>query len=459
MVKKMKNKVFIKWFCIAFLLIPQIGISYPWVLFKDTEQKNYLEFDFHFSYFFENRYSSFVGGKWEYHNSKIDIDVGYRYSFFEKKHYYRFGELSVILPVVKNQLNLVLGFRDFVWNESDRYWNLGLWQPRYLLDAFRPLQTSLPGVYLDYFPSPNTSLTFYFSYFYLPDVIIYPEIKDGVVTSENPYFSNASLKNVKWDVDQLRSFDFLSFLQPMLAVQVYHKLSYSEIFLSYTYKPKNQLQFFVQTGGISLSETDSSKITVKGLDYGTVRHHLFTIESEMDLNDNLSIFASLFYERPDKLTIKKDWVTDSFEPSLITSFLVYFKEEIKEVEKTVFTLGYIKNFESENDVESSNIVTEDLEVIFGTGFDWKHALSWSMEYWTAALFSGLQFNFRLNYALDNQIYATILDAFFNMTPNFQVYISGDVLFRFSDETIENGTSLISKYRDLSRLLLGVKYVF
>ncbi len=455
----MKNKSFIKCFLVAFLLTPHLGISYPWVFFKDTKRKNYLEFDLHSSFFLENRYSVFTGGKLEYHNSKIDIDIDYRYSLLEKKHYSRFGEISVILPLIQDQLNMILGFRDFVWNESDRYWNLGLWQPRYLLDIFRPLQTSLPGLYFDYLTSSNITLTLYLSYFYLPDVIIYPEIKNGVITSKNPYFSNPNLRDVKWDVDKLRSFEFLSFLQPMMAFQIYHQLPYSEIFLSYAYKPKNQLQFFVHSEGISLSESDSSKITIKGLDYDTVRHHLFTIESEMYLDNNLSVFASLFYERPEKLKARENWVSDGFEPHLTTSFLIYFKEEIKKVEKTVFTLGYIKNFESKNKLESSNIITEDLEVVFGTGVNWKHALSWSMEYWTASLFNGFQLNFRLNYALDNQIYNTILDTSFYITPSFQAYVSGDALFRFSDRAIKSGTSSISKYKNLSRLLLGIKYVF
>ena len=455
----MGNKNFIKWFFVVFLLLPEIGLSYPWVFFKNTEQKNYLELDLHSSYFLENSYSVFAGGKIEYHNSKIDIDIDYRYSFLEKKHYSRFGELSVILPLIKDRFNMILGFRDFVWNETDRYWNLGLWQPRYLLDIFRPLQTSLPGLYFDYFTSSNTTLTFYFSYFYLPDVIIYPEIKNGVITSKNPYFSNPSLKDVKWNVDQLRSFEISSFLQPMVAFQLYHQLSYSEIFLSYAYKPKNQLQFFVQSQGISLSDTDSSKITVTGLDYDTVKHHLFTIESEMYLDDNFSVFAALFYERPEKLEAKENWVSDNFEPHLTASFLIYFKEEIMKKEKTTFTLGYIKNFESKNNAESSNLVTEDLEIVFGTNTYWKHALSWSMEYWTSAILEGFKFNFRLNYALDNKIYAAIFDTAFYITPSLQVYLSGDALFRFSDDSIKKRTSLISKYKDLSRLLVGVKYVF
>ena len=446
-------------FFVFLLLIPKLGFAYPWVFFKDTKKENYLEFDFHSSYFLKNSYSAFVGGKMEYHNTKIDIDLDYRYSLVERRQYARFGELSVNLPLKKDKLNIILGFRDFVWNEADRYWNLGLWQPRYFLDAFRPLQNSLPGIYFDYFNSSNTAVTFYFSYFYLPDVIIYPEVKNGVITSKNPYFSNTSFKGFKWNVKGLKPVKLEYFLQPLLAFQVYHQLSYSELFLSYAYKPRNQLQFFVQSEGISLSDSNSD-ITITGLDYDTVKHHLVTMESEIYLDDNFSIFASLFYERPEKLEVQDNWVTDGFEPHLTTSFLIYFKENLKNVGRTVFTLGYIQSFESQSKVDTSNIITEDLELIFGLGVNyWKHALSWSMEYWTEKILSGFQFKFRLNYALDNQIYATIFDTSVYVTPSLRAYVSGDIILRFAEHPIKSGTSLISKHRDLSRILLGVKYVF
>jgi len=457
--------MFHRWTKYGLLLIlsgSQVGWSYPWVFFKETQTTNRLELDLHLSYFFKKYGAFFAGATLEYHNSKVDIDLDYRYSFVEKKHYPRFGELSVTLPIKPNTLNLILGFRDFVWNESDRYWNLGLWQPRYLLDVFRPLQNSLPGVYLDYFSSDHTVFTLYFSYFYLPDIIIYPDLKGGAITSKNPYFFQSAYHNdnIKWNVQQLKPFQIETFLQPLFAFQIYHKLSHSEVALSYAYKPKNQIQFFVQSKGIDLSTKDSSAIKIHDLDYKTVQHHLLTIESEMYIDNHFSVFASLFYERPQLLETDEDWVSDHFEPNLTTSFLVYFKEDLKQFGKTIFTLGYIKNFESQNQMESSNVLTEDLELIFGMGINsWRHALSWSMEYQTDLLLSGFQFNFRLNYTLDNQIYAAIFDTSLYLKPYFKTYISGDVLFRFSQEPIANNTSLVSRYQDLSRVLLGIKYVF
>ena len=130
-----------------------------------------------------------------------------------------------------------------------------------------------------------------------------------------------------------------------------------------------------------------------------------------------------------------------------------------EESKTLFTLGYTKTIENPSDKHTNNPVLEDLESIFSRAFMWKEALSASIEYQNTSLFHGFLSRFRTNYALDNGYYAIALENYFYFMPYFRLYLSGDVIFRFSNEAVQSGTSDIEKYEGLSRLLVGVQYVF
>ena len=446
-------------------LAPFKAISYPWTDFKDADRPSYFELDVQTSYFFNNDSAFFLGGNLEYHKSTIDIDLGYRYSFLDNQSYFRFGELLIRLPI-HTKLTTSLGFRDFVWSEADRYWNHGLWQPRYLLDAFRPIQTSLPGFYIDY-SNKNTQLVLYGSYFYLPDIIAFPKLKDGSMNSNNPFFSalySSPSNSMAWDLKELKPFNIESFLQPLYAAHIRHQTQKSNLSLSYAYKPINQLQFRIQSQGINLSSQEDSQITITNLDYFTSYHHLLTAESEFYLEDSMSVFLSLLYDLPKNSEKSKEtgWISDRLESQMTASALMYFKEEVKDFERVAFTLGYTKTFEGDKAEDIENVVTEELEYLFKKDLDWKHAVSFSMEYWTKRfLKNGFQFNARLNHSLDNKFYMVSLDSYANLSSVLRAYISGDIIFSSNKQyrEIPLNSSIIRKYEDLSRVLFGVKYVF
>ena len=194
-----------------------------------------------------------------------------------------------------------LGFRDHLWSEADRYWNYGLWQPRYLLDAFRPIQMGLPGLYLQY--KADTSVVFLLSYFYLPDIIIYPRLKDNQVDSANPFFlSSGSFNKFHWGIKDLELFSLDRLFKPIIALQIQHFVKNHSLSLSYAYKPINQFQYSIYIPPINLSKKEKKQHPweIKDFDYSILSHHLASLEWESDLSENLSLFASLFYEKPEK---------------------------------------------------------------------------------------------------------------------------------------------------------------
>ena len=349
-----------------------------------------------------------------------------------------------------------LGFKDILWSEADRYWNYGLWQPRYLLDPFRPVQMGLPGLYFNH--EGETSILFLFSYFYLPDVIIYPKLKNNQVTSKNPFFVE-SFQKFHWNIDTLDFFQINRFFKPLLAFQVKHFIESSSVAFSYAYKPVNQLQYSVFVEGINLSDSVKNRLTINQFKYSVLSHHLASLEGESSLSENLSLFASLFYEKPEKITLEKGWVSDPFESHLTFSLLAYFEEKWEEHTKTLFTLGWTKTLPSRSQDEMSNVVTESLEPSFGRGFDWKEALSASIEYQNESLFQGFLFRFRANYALDNKFSSIALENYFYFTPHIRMYVSGDAPFQLSDENLNKDKSSVEKYKNLHRLLVGMQYVF
>ena len=466
----MKFQMALMGFLFSLTWIPSVQ-AYPWMFFRQHELPGLVELDTHVSYFFKDQATVFSGIKLDYHHPTIDINLGYNYSFLEERHYFRMSELAVIFPFISEEWKMSLGFKDVLWSEADRYWNHGLWQPRYMLDAFRPVQMGLPGLYLNY--EKDVSLLFLFSYFYLPDIIIYPKLRGKQVTSKNPFFVEPFQK-FQWNIGKLELFQLNRFFKPTVAFQIRHFIEDSNVSFSYAYKPVNQFQYAVLLKQHNLDLSDDKKdhkksnspddkkdqMIIEGFKYSILSHHLASLEGEIALAESVSLFASLFYENPEK-TYEKRWISDNFESHLTFSFLAYFQEKLAEGSETLFTLGYTKTMDDPSGKHTSNAWTEDLEPAFGRGFDWKEALSASIEYQNTNLFQGFLFRFRTNYALDNDFYALALENYFYFTPYFRMYLSGDAVFRLSNNrNVKKGTSSIEKYEDLSRrLLVGVQYVF
>lgn len=448
---------FLGWFCCLFAL--PVAEAYPWVFFRESQPKGKwnFEIDAQASYFLNKKAISFLGSHLEYHHPMIDVDVGWSYSFLEKEHYFRLSGLSLAFPFISDKWKINIGFRDVLWSEADRYWDYGLWQPRFLLDAFRPVQMGIPGVYLDY--EGQGSLIFLFSYFYLPDITVYPQVSNKNLFSKNPFFVS-SLDFFKWDVDEIELFQINNLLKPLIALQIKHSVKISDVSFSYAYKPVNQLQYSGIFRGPNLSSETKEDFVIQDFKYSLVSHHIATFEVETVFNKKFSLYTSFLYEKPEKKIYKKKWISDGFEPHLTFSVISYFQENFKDA-KTLFTFGYTKTIENKSSKQSSNRLTEDLEDLFGRVFNWKEAVSFSMEYQSQEILKGLLFRFRANYALDNHLYVLSLDNYFNLNSHIQLYLSGDALFRLSEEeeSLNKDSSAMDRYSHLSRLLAGVKYVF
>ena len=450
MAKTMKFKIILFIVSLSWFSLAQ---AYPWMFFREDKAPGIMEWDTRISLFEEGQATVFSGIQLEYHHPTIDLNLAYTYSFLETSHYFRFSELALVFPFLFEEWKLILGFKDILWSEADKYWNYGLWQARYMLDPFRPVQMGLPGAYLSY--KGDTSLLFLFSYFYFPDVIIYPQLKGNQISSKNPLFVN-SFQNFHWKIDKIKLFQLERFFKPVVAFQLKHSLKNSNVALSYAYKPINQFQYNVSVQGPDL-KSPKKKWIINDFNYSILSHHLFTVEGEAVLAKSLSLFASLFYEKPEKKQ-KKDWISNDFEPHLSSSLLAYFQENWGEQSKTLFSIGWTKKIQAQSNTGPSNhLAKESLEKTLGRNFDWKEAFSASMEYQNKNLFQGFLFRFRANYVLDDRSYILSLENYLYWTPQIRFYLSGDAIFSFSATKSQQG--LAEKYIDKDRLLVGAQYVF
>ncbi len=441
---------------ILFAGIPLSAQAYPWMFFREAERPGFVELDTHVSHFKGGQITALSGIKLNVQIPTININLGYNYSFLEERHYFRMSELAVMFPFVSEEWEMSLGFKDILWSEADRYWNYGLWQSRYMLDAFRPDQMGLPGLYLSY--EGDISALFLLSYFYLPDIIVAPKLQGRQITSKNPFFVTG-FKNIQWNIGKLELFQIERFFHPVAAFQIKRFIGDSNISFAYAYKPVNQPQYAFLVQGIDLSSEKKGLLKVNDFQYFILSHHLANFEGEIALAEHASLFASLFYESPEKKSYGKGWLSDDFESHLTFSLLAYFQEKLTDESETLFTVGYTKTINSSLNKRASNTVTDDLERFFGRSFIWKEALSASIEHQNTNWLKKVLFRFRANYALDNDFYGLASENYFYLTSRLRMYLSGDLIFRLSERAIPKGGSAIEKYKNLSRVLLGAQYVF
>ncbi|MCY4321354.1 MAG: hypothetical protein OXC37_02980 [Bdellovibrionaceae bacterium] len=448
----MKTKISL--FLIVFLWLPSVQ-AYPWMFFRESGFST-VQLDTHSSYFLNGKITIFSGFQLEYHNPKIDLNIGYNYSFLEERHYSRISELSVIFPIPFDNWTMSLGIKDVLWSEADRYWNHGLWQARYLLDPLRPKQLGIPGIYFEH-ETDTSNFLISFSYFYIPDIIIFPKFKDNKIVSKNPFFINTYNK-FNWKVDEFMPFEIKEFFKPSLAFRFQHFVNNYSINFSYAYKPINQFQKVVKIEGLDLSTSSKSSFNITNFRYFVLSHHLASLESETALSKRFSLFTSLFWEQPEQRRNKVNWLSDDFLSHLTYSLMVYFKEKWEKDKKTLFTLGWTKTVEKTSDL-ASNPVIIDFRDVFKRNFNWKSAVSASIEHEDKTMPVSFLSRFRVNYALDNQFYQFILENYLYLSSHLRIYVSGDLFFRFSKESIPANSSSIKQYDGLSRILFGGQYVF
>ena len=241
--------------CLVLLFPVKTVFAYPWVDFQDKQDSPYFSLGIESSFFVtQKRWLHLIPSMdVKYSNLMVDVDLGGQYSLPEENFYLRLSELALTFPIpFASKWNFSLGFKKNKWIKADLYWNLGLWQPRYLVDPFRPVPLGRPGFYLNY--KGYSSFTLYLSYLSFPDLSIIPKLENGAISSKNAFFispvtlegdSKKTVHPFKWDIKEMPSLKWGTFLKPALSLHTAHKLPHFQLSLAYAYKPSHRLRYFV----------------------------------------------------------------------------------------------------------------------------------------------------------------------------------------------------------------------
>ncbi len=117
-------------------------------------------------------------------NWAADLSAGTFFSL--KQSYYSVQEIYVSTPL-DERASISVGRKKYDWTEIDRIWSLGLWQPRYAIDALRPEDQGLTGLFFDYKNEKVQVLAFGSSLF-IPT--IGPEVReeDGTIKADSRWY-------------------------------------------------------------------------------------------------------------------------------------------------------------------------------------------------------------------------------------------------------------------------------
>lgn len=117
-------------------------------------------------------------------NWAADVSAGTFFSL--RQSYYSVQELYVSTPMTYRS-HVSLGRKKYDWTEIDRVWALGVWQPRYAIDALRPEDQGLTGLFVDH-KGDGYQVVGFASPIFIPT--IGPDIReeDGQLQSDNRWF-------------------------------------------------------------------------------------------------------------------------------------------------------------------------------------------------------------------------------------------------------------------------------
>ena len=483
--------------CMTWAFSVAAASAYPWPDFYGEPDSRALSIGMQSSFFLKQkkRFHFVPAVDVKYSNLMVDVDLGWQYSFSEKKHYFRFSEMALTFPIpFSSNWNFSLGFKKHEWSKADLYWNLGLWQPRYLIDPFRPVQMGRSGFYLNY--KGLSTFTLHLSYLAFPDLRIIPELKGGIIQSENPFFispvtfeeDSEKPSPTQWDIKEMPSLKWDTFLKPVAALHTHHKLPHFQLSVAYAYKPSHRLRYFVFANKCTPSQIIQGTCPITGADYSIGYHHLFSVEGEMSPLKNVTLHGALIYENPRELPRnhsvsditaaffketksslpspsspislngqKGHWTSSVSRDHLTASLFLYYREGEKDRGQTKLSVGYLRPLWKEKNPNNSFLAS--LAPLFGSSFSWIHAISFSLEHEIKSILHGYQFQFRLTHALDNKMYQAGFENRLNLLPFFQISLSGDILFQAANQGLKSGSSAIQLYKNHSRILVGASCVF
>ena len=402
--------------------------------------------------------------------SVVNLYADYTYSVYEDQHYFRPYEAN--LTFTKSDGQWVIGRKLMEWDWADQFWNRGLWQPMHTDDALRPRWAGLTGVFRHFsYKGGQTSL--FGSFVFIPNFAQPFENQDGKLVSDNPWFVSPPAGKIggtnSVPVYKVEQPDWQSFLLPSAGARI----SYEGVYLSYIYKPMNQMRV---KSPLTLplhkplrGNEKTGFLVDTPIQPVILQHHLASggvmLESKQSDNTqsvSFRLYTSATYSHPEKHEVEKNILF--FQPRNEWNVSAKGEIHIKDpAEETVLHTAYTHRFYTgETDISTLQKVFADIERQFFKDdlFQFSKAVSAGINH--SIKFSEDQFaqiKSRLIYHLLNEYFLFSFYSSFTFAGAFTVFVSGDLLFSEFPFSFEQTQENIGIYTNKSRIFGGLKYDF
>lgn len=355
-------------------------------------------------------------------------------------------------------LRFYLGRKKKVWSELDRRWQLGVWQPNFAIDALRPEEQGLTGLFVDY-NTQGWEIVGFATPLFIPSMG--PDIREeggGLVSDSRWYRApsrnydfNDRINTIQYDLDVPEVAKLTANGGAAMMGRIGNKERGTWITVSGGYLPVNEL--ILKRKNFKNVSEEKVDVTVSP----DVTHHLV---SSLDVGyafTQAKVVLSYLMDDPFTKTVDTDWSVQKLEGIKAYSAALDFSLENIWSKTLAFQVEYLKvNGGRIKDIISDG--TDDDFTMFDRRLKFTNALSWKVEGQLATVFNR-PFVTRFKYLYDYDQRGSLLNTEFLYYPNqrWAAVVGADVL-GVQDEN-HDPSGFLNAYRANDRFYGGMTYVF
>lgn len=423
------------------------------------------------SYFSSNQ--AYFGGedtKSEFSTAGINLDYYSKRGKFENKlvvqTFYSFAEdYPFINPTEAytdyhaQTFDSSFGRKLEKWSETDEFWELGLWQPRFMWDKMHPETVGLTGFYFKAKKHEDSRWLGFLSPFYIPEQGPHFYTQDGFVTSRSPWFTGqpkqaligSTTTPLSYTIDRPSTEEVV--LSPSAGFRVESQVTENDkTGFAYSYKPVNQMLLSYDYR-LRLSDAgQTAPVTVVPV---FPYHHILTTDWH-NKTGRWNTMASATYERPEKLTESDRLISQQIGDQILAAGIVSF-DMIGEGPSAFKVYGGILKSWGAVKPDSGDTLSDSSQ--FELRQRWLEAYRVGVNYPIWTKWRRLQNKLELTYdrIQNGSVFSSQVE--YNVMDQWILTGSFDMLAVYDSRETEVDKSFIRQFRANDRVSLGFSYAY
>lgn len=384
-------------------------------------------------------------------NWAADLSAGTFFSL--KQSYYSVQELYVSTPL-DERASVSVGRKKYDWTEIDRIWSLGLWQPRYAIDALRPEDQGLAGLFFDY-KSDKVQVIAFGSSLFIPTTGPDVREEDGTIKADNRWYRPPSRQSGNIEISyQLDTGDIRKLVSQEsygVKIRIGEEESGPWVGLAGGRKPVNDLLLKRNIRGVQVNSKADFEVSPE-----VAHHQVFSADVGYKF-DHLKASLSYFEDAPEVVLPLPDYAIQKFNPIKVYSGQIDWNVKEFLSRPLQVQLAYMKSFGDKiQDIESNG---QDNDI---TLFTYRYRFSNAAMVRVLgplATFYARPLVTKFSYTYDFDQKASILgtELQYQWDRTWSYLLGIDILG--SDDSNSTSDGFINTYRANDRAYAGVSYVF